>query len=200
MSTELTTIQKAQQLPELAALGESKMQSVLAIFAPLSEQLKAFEAPYLEVIAKMEATGVTPELAATAKRTRLDIRKVRTTIDKARVDEKAYYLNAGRAVDSIAKLFILDAEKLEGNLEQIETHHERIEKQRLQDLQTERETELRKYSADASTVGLCNMAEDVWTAYIGAKITKYAFKSAANQKKYADAGLLLSKIIDHISK
>jgi len=172
MSTKLTTIETAQQLPELAALGESKMQSVLEVFKPLSEQLEALRTPYEEIVGQMSG-GITPELAMQAKRARLDIVKIRTSTDKARKGQKDFYLQAGRAIDAVAKLFIQDAEALEANLERIETHHERIEKQRLQDLQTERETELRKYSVDASTVGLCNMAQDVWDAYIGAQKVKY---------------------------
>jgi len=157
MSTKLTTIETAQQLPELAALGESKMQSVLEVFKPLSEQLEALRTPEEERIENEKRIAVAA-LHNERREKALPFHDFWSQFERD--------LNFGEVSQADFDAFMV-----------------RIE--------AAKQAELSKGDA-------AKFADFV--ADLEALKTKYSFKSAANQKKYADAGVLLSKIIDHVSK
>jgi hypothetical protein len=126
---------------------------------------------------------ITKDLIKEAKKLRLEIARIRIDTEKDRTAQKEEYLRAGKAIDGVANILKWAVTEKEEKLEEIERYYERIESERLQKIQTERESELRKYVDINYPVGkLSEMAEDVWNIYIAGKRIEYNDRIIAEKR------------------
>ena len=171
---------------ELKELTPEKSAQVKAVFEPMVKKLEEFEDVYNEIIAE----EITPDVCKRAKRIRLDIGKVRIAVDKAHKSEKAHILVAGRAIDGVKNIFKAAISGKEDKLKEIETHFERIEAERILEIQKERISELEQFGQESFPLGLGEMDNQVWNNYLsGVKLNYEAVKEAeakAEEKREAD--------------
>lgn len=150
---------------ELNSLEKSKAQQIKEVFEPMAEMIKNFETVYGELLTEV-ASGITEELSAKAKRLRLGISKVRINAEKARKEQKAEYLRAGKAIDGVANILKWAVEEKENKLREIENHFILIEQERLKKLQQDRAEKLSAYVDDADQRDLTKFEEDEFNALL----------------------------------
>lgn len=181
MTTEIVNF----ETPELLAIEKSKAKQIKETFEPMVKMLEDFEEIYNEIIMESEK-GITKELCAKAKRTRLDIGKVRISTDKARLSGNEESQREIKARNGVAHLVTWAVSDKESKLKDIETHFETLEKERLEALQKDREEQLSKYIDDANERRLSDMEDDVWNAYLSAKKKEYEDRIEAEKQAELD--------------
>ena len=167
---------------ELKGLEASKAKQIEAVFAPMVEMLKGFEGEYDNIMALEQ----TKEKASKAKRLRLDIAKIRIEADKVRKVQKDEYLRAGNAIQGVYNILKFAVTDKEDALKDVELYYERIEAQRLLELQLSREAELAKYEADGSAINLGAMDDQVWENFRAGTKANYEAIKAAEKKAEED--------------
>lgn len=153
----------------LVGIAEDKATQLRKVFIPMLETLDGFEEDYNKIL-ELEINEETCKLA---KRLRLDIAKIRTNASKAKKDQKAEFIRAGKAVDGIFHIVEYAVVSKEEKLKEIETHHERIEEERKDKLAVERIELLKEFDVDGSTLGLGEMSEAIWNGFYSGTKTNY---------------------------
>jgi len=155
--------------PNEFGIEEGKAQQMVSGLLPIVEEREVLAAQYADVI-RLE---LVPETLKAARELRLKIRDNRTKgVEKWHKANKEFYLAGGRFVDAIKNKEVAENIRMEDNLEQIEKHFENIEKQRIADLQKERELLLIPLEVEnASQLNLGTMPSDIWDGfYLGQQI------------------------------
>ncbi len=165
----------------LASLEDSKADQIKAVFKPMVTMLEGFESDYNALVLESEK-GIDEELTKKAKRLRLDIRKVRTSAESARKQQKEQYLRAGKAIDGVSNILKWAVQEKEENLEKIEKHFEIQEQQRLEKLQSDRAEKLSAYVEDAHERDLSKFADDEFEALLLMKKQQQEERIAAEKK------------------
>ena len=171
-----------KKVPELQAVGESKALRIKKAFEPMTKMLGGFEDAFNEVISEAESGEITPELMAKAKRLRLDIGKIRIKTGKLKDKEKEEARRESKAIQGVHNILVWAVKDKEDKLKEIEKHYERIEEQRIEQLQSERVEALSPYVEDAEERRLGDMDTDVWEAYFNGKKQQYLDRVEAERK------------------
>jgi hypothetical protein len=171
-----------KKVPELQAVGESKALRIKKAFEPMTEMLVGFEGAFNEVISEAESGQITPELMAKAKRLRLDIGKIRIKTGKLKDKEKQEARRESKAIQGVHNILVWAVKDKEDKLKEIDKHYERIEEQRIEQLQSERVEALSPYVEDAEERRLGDMDTDVWEAYFNGKKQQYLDRVEAERK------------------
>jgi len=181
MSKEIVILD-GKKVPELQAVGESKALRIKKAFEPMTKMLGGFEDAFNEVISEAESGEITPELMAKAKRLRLDIGKIRIKTGKLKDKEKEEARRESKAIQGVHNILVWAVKDKEDKLKEIEKHYERIEEQRIEQLQSERVEALSPYVEDAEERRLGDMDTDVWEAYFNGKKQQYLDRVEAERK------------------
>jgi len=181
MSKEIVILD-GKKVPELQAVGESKALRIKKAFEPMTKMLVGFEDAFNEVISEAESGEITPELMAKAKRLRLDIGKIRINTGKLKDKEKEEARRESKAIQGVHNILVWAVKDKEDKLKEIEKHYERIEEQRIEQLQSERVEALSPYVEDAEERSLGDMDTDVWEAYFHGKKQQYLDRVEAERK------------------
>lgn len=169
--------------PKEFGLDEMQAQKIENAFIPVITERNALALMYSEIIVK----EITPELVKEAAQLRLKLVKVRTGTGKIHKAEKAFYLAGGRFVDAWNNRNVVAIEHMEEKLSEIENYYTNIEKQRIADLQKEREALLAPYNVEnISALNLGAMAEAVWTNFLSGTKAGHEAKLAAEKQAEAD--------------
>ena len=136
--------------PQEFKLEIAKATSIMSAFNEKATERDILLANSVVVLSK----EITPELSKEARELRLKLVPIRTGIDKIHKVEKDFYLQAGKFVDAIKNKLQQPIIQREDQLKQIEEHYDRIEKERLENLQRERADLLRPYSEKADELDL----------------------------------------------
>ena len=160
MKSELTLSPKEFGLEEMQANELTKgLTTILKERELLTEAYK--DVMLLEVV---------DENLPTFKDLRLRIRDNRTKgIEKWHKTNKAYFLTGGRFVDAIKNKEIAENERMESSLLNAEKHFEKLEAERIMNIQRIRGELLSDYVEDAETRDLSSMEDDVWDSYLETK-------------------------------
>ena len=163
-------------------IESSKAKQIKNVFEPMVVMLEGFEDRFNEIIEKEQSIEIIPD----AKRLRLDISQVRIKTDKLRVEQKAEYLRAGKAIDGVANILKYAVIDKEEKLKSIEEHFERIEKEKTERLHNERLSKVEKYGVSGEHIDLGNMPNDVWTNFFQGSKTAHENKIKAEKKTEVD--------------
>lgn len=170
--------------PKEYGLEESKAADIAVQFKPMLDKMVELEAEYNEVI-KLPISD--PASAKKAKELRLKYVKVRTGTSDIHKQQKAFYLAGGRFIDGWKNAQLFASQGIEEKLEEIEKYAERMEAQRIADLQTKRADQLIHYEvANVDQLQLGSMSEDVWSAFFTGVVTKYDERKEAERKAEED--------------
>lgn len=172
-------------VPELQAIEKSKAEAIRATFEPMVEMLKNFEQAYDQIVLESKKE-ITESICNSARRLRIDIAKVRIQTGKLKDDGKAEYLRAERAIQAVHNIIVWAVTDKEEKLKGIENYFEIKEKERLNQLQSERAEKLSRYVEDADERDLSGMDADVWQAYYNTKKQEYEDRIAAEKKAEQD--------------
>lgn len=179
MSNELVNIEKEY------GVSKSRADEITNVFAPMTEMLRSFEKDYDEVVKEADEE-VTKEVIVKAKRLRLDIRKVRTTAEKAHKETKSEALRWGKAIDGVKNILKYAVEEKENNLKKIEEHFENIERERMEKLQRERENALIELEMEVKGMQFGDMPEPAWEVFLAGAKDTYNKKKEAEKKAEED--------------
>ena len=155
-------------------IEETKASEMVSGLVPIISEREILGQLYAAVIVK----ELNAETLKEARELRLKIRNNRTQgVEKWHKANKEFYLAGGRFVDAIKNKEVAENLRMEENLEQIEKHFENIEKQRISDLQKERELLLAPYMVEnASSLSLGVMPADIWEGFIIGQKVRYEQK------------------------
>jgi colicin import membrane protein len=171
----------------LKKLTPPKAKAVERIFSPMMDKLDEFDERFNQVIAESKIR-IDDKLIEKAKRLRLDMRPIRTTAEAERKREKSEYLVAGKAIDEASGQVKSAVAQKETKLLDIELHFENIEKQRIKDLQDQRQEMLSKYIENSSLMNLGVMEQEIFDAFFAVK--EKAFNDAIEAEKKAESDRL----------
>jgi len=164
--------------PKEFGLDEKSGKEVESVFAPLIAEREALTSAYEAILAK----EITPEIVKEAYQLRLRLVKVRTGTDKVHKTAKAFYLAGGKFVDAWKNKNNSAVELMESKLTEIETYYEKIEAQKISDLQKQRESELLAYEVEnVETLRLGEMSEQVWGNFLTGSKVNYESKKEAER-------------------
>lgn len=164
--------------PQEFKLEVAKASSIMSAFNEKVTERDILLANSVTILSK----EITPELSKEARELRLKLVPIRTGIDKIHKVEKDFYLQAGKFVDAIKNKLQQPIIQREEQLKSIEEHYDRLEKERLENLQRERADLLRPYSDKADELDLVSMDQEVFEAFLSAR--KATFE--AEQKRLAE--------------
>jgi len=160
--------------PSEFGIEQDKANQMVSGLKQTIEEREILSAQYSQVIIK----ELIPETLKEARELRLKIRNNRTQgVEKWHKANKEFYLAGGRFVDAIKNKEIAENLRMEENLEQIEKHFENLEKQRIADLQKERELLLQPFEvANADALQLGTMPDDIWNGFLRGQEISYKEK------------------------
>ncbi|MCP4053975.1 MAG: hypothetical protein GY739_13090, partial [Mesoflavibacter sp.] len=167
--------------PELQIIEKSKADQIKAAFAPMVIMLEGFEERYNELMS-IPLDKITHEHISKFKRLRLDISKVRIDTGKAKDKEKESLKRLDKAIMGVHNILVWAVKDKETELKKRETIFETQEKERLEQLQKEREIQLSEYIEDAHERDLARLAEDEFAALLGMKKKEQEDRIAAEKK------------------
>lgn len=130
---------------------------------------------------------ITEENLKTFRELRLQIRDNRTKgIEKWHKENKAYFLQGGKFIDTIKRKEVEVNSRMEDKLLKAEKHFENLELKRLRDLNLVRLELVKSYIEDVEGLNLSAMEEDVFKAYLETKKKKYNDRIEEEKKAEAD--------------
>jgi len=174
--TQLVTIDHTQ-----FGLEESKANEMVSGLNPILSERTILSQIYSEVITK----ELNQETLKEAKELRIKIRDNRTKgIEVWHKANKEFYLRGGQFVDAIRKREVIENERMEDVLEQIEKHFENIEKERQNALHLTRIELIKPYVEDLTALDFRTMQDDVFEAYLTAK--KQAYEARIEAERIAE--------------
>lgn len=162
----------------------TKAEKIASNYVPFMNNVTA-QMQLLKVLKKGNKEDV-----AKAKRIKLDLGKICSSVTTQKKTDKDGVLLEGRFIDALFNTVNNAARITQGEAQEIEQYFEIQEKERLQKIQDKRIIELSKYVDDVSDRYLADMEEDVWVVYIASK--KKDSELLIEAKKQAE--------IDRISK
>lgn len=165
-------------------LDETKAQQIASQFQPMLDKMIELEKEFNE-IAKLPIEEKSTSLKA--KELRLKYVKVRTGTAEIHKQQKAFYLAGGRFVDGWKNAQLFASQGIEEKLEEIEKYAENLERQRIAQLQSEREGALMQYEVEnISSLNLGSMSDDVWKSFLLGTKSTYEAKKEAERKAEED--------------
>lgn len=167
--------------PKEFGLNDQNVQEIEQAFLPKIAERDG----YIPVFEQLIIKELTPQLCVEAKELRLKLVKVRTGISDIHKTQKAYFLSAGRFVDAWKNKETIPVEQMEEKLAEIEKYFERIEAERLAKIESDRKTELLKYS-EVVPFGLAQMDEAVFQNHLTGCRLAYEAKVEAEKKAEAE--------------
>jgi hypothetical protein len=165
----------ALQNEHLSKLPESKAEQLRNVFVPMCDTLTVFEQRYSNVIESHKTEPENPEIHKTARELRLEIKKIRTSTEKARKEQKSYFLIAGKAIDGIANILKYSVADMEEKLSEIENYFENKERERINSLYSVRSALVQPFMLGGEEIraDLGIMDDDLFNAYLNNKKTSY---------------------------
>lgn len=162
-----TTETALVQYSWLELTGEEPIREANQLPAQQLETLSNIFAPYMQQVLQMEQMAYEVEVTdeddregmAKAKRLRIQIKNIRTEVEKIRKEEKQYSLITGRVVDYFGKTIRERAEILENRLKEHEEYAERKAAERRELLRKERDALLSPYVESTLHFDLGTMSE-----------------------------------------
>lgn len=164
--------------PTQYGLEPGKAKEIESVFLPMIEKMKELEVEY-DAVKGLEING---ETCKRAKELRLKYVKVRTGTAKIHKEVKAYFLAGSKFVDGWKNTQLYASQGIEEHLKGIETHYERIEAERKQKLNEERQAELSKYTDMPTQMNLAEMPDDAWGIFLGGAKRAHEDKLEAERK------------------
>lgn len=177
MNKEIVSVNPAE-----FGIEESRAKSIQAAFVPMLNKMVELEGEYNEIV-KLE---INEDTCKKAKDLRNKYVKVRTGTAAIHKEQKAFYLSAGRFIDSWKTTQLSASQGIEEKLKSIEKHFENIEKEKIAKLQIERAEEFAKYGGEVIPGNLGEMLPEIWTNFIAGTKLNYETQKAAEEKAEAD--------------
>jgi hypothetical protein len=142
--------------PVPEALGESRAKEIARHFAPMLEKAQELESKFNEIV----SMPLDDSAAAAARALRLEMRQIRIAVEKKHKEEKKAFLEGGRYIDSLKNVYLATAGEKEAKLKEIEGYRARMEAERIQKLQEEREVSVSQYLSPEEIPGNLGEMDD----------------------------------------
>lgn len=176
MSNELTIID-----PKEFGLEETKATEMTSGLKSIIEERNSLEGIYDELI-KQELNA---ETLKQAKALRIQIRDNRTKgIEPWHKTNKAFYLAGGRFVDAVKNKEIVNNERMEAKLEEIEQYFIKQEQEAKAKLKLDREAKLLPFEVDTQFIAIADMSDEQFEQLLSN--SKLAFETKAEQARQAE--------------
>ena len=133
-----------------------------------------------------------------AKTIRLKLVKNRTRGDEIHTELKSTLLLRTKAIDGVRNVYKLQISEREAKLKEIETHFERIEQQKKEELHKQRVEELSKYVEDVSIYNLAVMGDEGFDELV--KNSKTVFDNKVAEDKRLEEKRVEKEKLDQIER
>tara|TARA_R110000851_G_scaffold147756_2_gene287766 strand:- start:4058 stop:5308 length:1251 start_codon:yes stop_codon:yes gene_type:complete len=169
-----------EQLSSVVSLHDindlSKAQQLAANYAPLMNAITE----KIEELKTLDKNK--PGDDKKAKRIRIDVGHICSKAGKEKDKDKEYIKIEGKLIDGLYSAVNGMGRLTQKDAEVIEKHAENVEKERLADLQMDRELDLSSYSDETHTYDLSGMKPDAWEAFLEKKKSDFEAIQAAEKK------------------
>jgi len=173
-------IDKLDVNAEEYGLDISKAAKISESFLPAVTEFPKFLEEYNSIV-NADINGI---VCKDAKKLRLSIAKTRTSVGKIHRAEKDFYLQAGRFVDACKNKLQTPLKEMEGKLKDIETHFEKLEEEKNENVRQERNAIVDALDPEAREgIDLAFMPEKAFVSFVG------GLKYAKEQKEKAETEL-----------
>lgn len=180
--TQIATLEQHKDFEVLVDPKEFGIETSEDKRVPITEILDFYEQEYNEII---NATEITPELSEKSGLLRKKVGKIRIGIGKIHKVKKEYWLNGGRSVDAWKNENSAIVEEKERRLQEIETHFQRIEQERIAKMREARIETLKQYEVDGNLIPtIAIMDETVWESFLMGE--KLKFEAKKEQERIAE--------------
>lgn len=179
-TSELTIIEQPEllQVAKQSKIDLTKAESYVAGYAPFMVQISDLS----QELKNIDKANPSAENAATARRKRLDLVKVRTAAVTKKDADKEIILVETRLIDGLFKVVENTSKLTESEYMEIEKHQERIENERLLKLESERKELLSPYGSLNQFVDLKLMDEETFNGYLSKEKLAFEAKIEADAK------------------
>jgi hypothetical protein len=160
-------------------LNEKQVKDVDLAFSEKVKERELLHQVYSEIIKK----DLSIEVSREAREIRLKAVKIKSGIAAIHKTQKAFALAFGKYCDAWKNKETEPVQQMIDNLMEIEKYEERLEQQRLAELQKEREKLISPYIDDPETRDLSGMEPDVWDAFISSKKKAYEDRIAEEKRQ-----------------
>jgi len=164
---------------EQYGLEETKAADISKMFVPMLEEMVNLEKEFNE----LQKLPFTKDVCKQAKTLRLKYVKVRTGTSAIHKELKSFYLKGGRFVDGWKNAQLMASQGIEEKLSTIEKYYENIEKEKIKELQIERESQLEQYEVEVIPLNLGDMDVSIWNSFLIGTIQTFEAKKEAEKKE-----------------
>lgn len=166
--------------PKEYGVTSEKASYVSGMFKPMLEKMVELEKEYNEI----KSLDINPDTCSKAKKLRLEYVKVRTGTAKIHKELKYEFLQAGRFIDGWKNAQLMSSQGIEEDLKAIEEHYQRLEEERINNLQVERAGLLERFEIFPIPGNLGKMDDKVWENFhAGVKVNFERMKAAAEAEE-----------------
>jgi hypothetical protein len=179
-------LMQIEEVPAKFGLAQSRVDQINSVFLPMMQTLKEQEDAFNAIAAEAKES-ITADVCKRAKRLRINIGNVRIAVEKARVAEKAEYLQAGKAIDGIANIHKFTVSNKEEQLKAIEDHFENLEREQRAKVAAQREEELALHGmTETSHLNLGDMDAAIYVTFLAGAKLAHETRLAAEAKMEAE--------------
>lgn len=162
--------------PSDYGLTTETASNIAAQFKPMLDKMTELEAEFNRVLMMPLGEPSTEQAAKTLLQSYVKVRTGTAAIHK---EQKDFYLKGGRFVDGWKNAQLFASQGKEEALQKIVNHRAIMEQQRIDRLQAERIEQVRPFVDDVTGLDLGRMPDDVFDAYLAAKIKAHEDRIAA---------------------
>lgn len=166
-------------IPEDIKLSPNKIEAVVSSFGEYFKQAKDIASRSQGIVVNNESEV---DLMKTAKVARLELRNLRISVEKTRVELKEQSLREGRAIDGAANIIKALIIPIEEHLEKQEKFAEILEVARLNEKLAGRREQLSQYVDDLSVYSLATMSDESFATLLESSKQAKEAKIEADRK------------------
>lgn len=183
--------------PEKYGLEKEKTNEIAVQFQPFLDKFQDVRIEFEEIMT-IPDDQITEEIAAKARRIRLDTVKIRTGSDGVLKGVKEIFSEKVRIIDQNRRDIKEQLSSMEATLNEREKYFENLEKERLEGIQNERMEILKEYEVDGLYMDLSGMPEDVWENYLSG--VKLNYEAKKEEERKAEEERLERERIENLNK
>ena len=184
---------------QLGGLEGSKAKQFMDAFKPMTDAIDEIEEAYNDLTAEAEK-GITKDITDRAKQLRLHVGRIRISAEKAKTEQKAEIIRAGKALDGMYNIIKYLTGDKEAKLRGIEEHYEALEQARIDAEQREQEEAVARLQAERVKLlspyvtqesgelerDLAAIDAGVWETFLGSRKRDHDEEVAAKEKVETD--------------
>lgn len=182
MKQEITVIENSElvKIVKGSQIEKTKAEAYAIGYAPFMIQVNELS----NALKEMDKENPTDEDAKVARRSRLDLVKLRSAVTEKKKTDKETIVIEGRLIDNLFNVVSNSAKLTESEYLEVEKHQEIKETERKEKLKADRIDLLDPYDVDTTYIALSEMSEEQFVIFLDSQ--KTAFEAKVEHERLAE--------------